>query len=186
MSWRKGEITARMNERDYPHIVELPLPFSGFRSQSDELLAFHRERGIRAGRSGGRRRAFRCPRLPLRPRQHVAHRFRIPLATSRRADPPCVESVRYLVERRSARALYLADDRQHVGCVTAREGLDRRCGTLPGGPPARPPPARPVQWPALQKSGVVSNIIQTRMRDRLRLTNTERFPALPTQERPDE
>jgi hypothetical protein len=26
MSRRKGEITARMNERDYPHIVELALP----------------------------------------------------------------------------------------------------------------------------------------------------------------
>jgi hypothetical protein len=35
-----------MNERDYPHIVELPLPSIGFRSQSDDLMAFHRERGI--------------------------------------------------------------------------------------------------------------------------------------------
>jgi hypothetical protein len=32
---RKGEITARMNERDCPHIVELPLPSGGFRSKSD-------------------------------------------------------------------------------------------------------------------------------------------------------
>jgi hypothetical protein len=30
MTRRKGEITARMNERDYPHIVELPLPEGGF------------------------------------------------------------------------------------------------------------------------------------------------------------
>jgi hypothetical protein len=35
-----------MNERDLPHIVELPLPSGGFRSQSDDILAFHRERGI--------------------------------------------------------------------------------------------------------------------------------------------
>jgi hypothetical protein len=42
---RKGEITARMNERDYPHIVELPLPSSGFRSHSDDMLAFYRKRG---------------------------------------------------------------------------------------------------------------------------------------------
>jgi hypothetical protein len=35
-----------MNERDFPHLVELPLPAGGFRSQSDDMLAFHRERGI--------------------------------------------------------------------------------------------------------------------------------------------
>ena len=46
MGRRKGENTARMNERDYPHIVELPLPSGGFRARSDNVLAFHRERGI--------------------------------------------------------------------------------------------------------------------------------------------
>jgi hypothetical protein len=50
---RKGEIIGRMNERDYPHIVELPLPSSGFRSQSDDMLAFHRERGIALGAAAG-------------------------------------------------------------------------------------------------------------------------------------
>jgi hypothetical protein len=30
MNRRKGEITARKNERDYPHIVELLLPSGGF------------------------------------------------------------------------------------------------------------------------------------------------------------
>jgi hypothetical protein len=50
---RKGEITARMNERDFPHIVELPLPSSGFRSKSDDILAFHRERGIERRRGRG-------------------------------------------------------------------------------------------------------------------------------------
>jgi hypothetical protein len=29
-----------MNERDFPHIVELRLPAGGFRSQSDDMLAF--------------------------------------------------------------------------------------------------------------------------------------------------
>ena len=52
MSWRRG-FTARMNERDYPHIVELPLPSSGFKLQSDEILAFHRERGIEPRRGSG-------------------------------------------------------------------------------------------------------------------------------------
>ena len=60
MTQRKGEVTARMNERDYPHIVELLLPSGGFRSKSDERLAFHRERGIehRRGRGGYADRQF--------------------------------------------------------------------------------------------------------------------------------
>ena len=44
---------ARMNERDCPHIVELPLPSGGFRAKSDDILAFHREGGI-APRRGHR------------------------------------------------------------------------------------------------------------------------------------
>jgi hypothetical protein len=31
MTRRKGEITGHQNERDFPHIVELPLPSGGFR-----------------------------------------------------------------------------------------------------------------------------------------------------------
>ena len=54
LSRRKGEITARMNERDYPHLVELPLPPGGFRSTSEDMLAFHRERGIQSRRGRGR------------------------------------------------------------------------------------------------------------------------------------
>jgi hypothetical protein len=53
MARRKGEVTSAMNERDYPHIVELPLPSGGFRSQSDDMLAFHRERGIEPRRGRG-------------------------------------------------------------------------------------------------------------------------------------
>jgi hypothetical protein len=54
MTRRKAEITARMNERDYPHIVELALPPRGFRARSDAMLAFHRERGIQLRRGQGR------------------------------------------------------------------------------------------------------------------------------------
>jgi hypothetical protein len=43
-----------MNERDYPHIVELAVPSGGFRSKSDEMVAFHRELGVEARRGRGR------------------------------------------------------------------------------------------------------------------------------------
>src|SRR5262249_56515286 len=53
---RKFEITAHMNERNFPHIVELELPPGGFRTQSLEFEAFHREHHIliRRGRSDAR------------------------------------------------------------------------------------------------------------------------------------
>jgi hypothetical protein len=54
MSRRKYVITARMNERDYPYIVELALPPGGFRARSDDMLAFHRERDIQIRRGQGR------------------------------------------------------------------------------------------------------------------------------------
>jgi hypothetical protein len=54
VSRRKGEITARQTERDFPHLVELPLPPGGFRSTSDDMVAFHRERGIQTRRGLGR------------------------------------------------------------------------------------------------------------------------------------
>jgi hypothetical protein len=34
MSRRKSEITGHMNERDFPHLVELELPSGGFRNKS--------------------------------------------------------------------------------------------------------------------------------------------------------
>src|SRR5262249_41099664 len=56
MTRRKFEITAHMNERNFPHIVELELPPGGFRTQSLEFEAFHREHHIliRRGRSDAR------------------------------------------------------------------------------------------------------------------------------------
>jgi hypothetical protein len=46
MTRRKGEITARMNERDFPQIVELALPEGGFGNRLDEFEAFHRLRWL--------------------------------------------------------------------------------------------------------------------------------------------
>ena len=45
MSRRKSEITGHMNERDFPHLVELELPPGGFRNKSQEFESFHREPG---------------------------------------------------------------------------------------------------------------------------------------------
>jgi hypothetical protein len=54
MTRRKGEITGRMNERDFPHLVELALPSGGFGNRTAEFAAFHRERGIELRRGRGR------------------------------------------------------------------------------------------------------------------------------------
>ena len=54
MTRRKGKITAR-NERDYPHIVELPVPSGGFRETGFAIVAFHRERGLATKYGRGRK-----------------------------------------------------------------------------------------------------------------------------------
>jgi hypothetical protein len=54
---RKGEITGHHNERDFPHLVELPLPSGGFRNQLSEFDAFHREQHLQARRGRGRNEA---------------------------------------------------------------------------------------------------------------------------------
>jgi hypothetical protein len=56
MTRRKGEITARMNERDFRHIVELRLPDGGFGTRLDDFEAFHRLRGIDSRRGRRQRR----------------------------------------------------------------------------------------------------------------------------------
>ena len=48
MSRRKREITGLMNERDFPHLVELALPPGGFRSV---FLEFDRRIPVRRGRN---------------------------------------------------------------------------------------------------------------------------------------
>ena len=46
MNRRKGETTGAMNERDFPHVVELALPPDGFSDQGSGFEEFHRKRGI--------------------------------------------------------------------------------------------------------------------------------------------
>jgi hypothetical protein len=60
MTRRKGEISAKMNERDAPHIVELALPEGGFGTRLNDVDAFHRLRGIesRRGAPAAARRRF--------------------------------------------------------------------------------------------------------------------------------
>jgi len=55
MSRRRGEQTARMNERDFPHIVELPLPPGGLGHWEGAIATFHDERGIAMRFGRGRR-----------------------------------------------------------------------------------------------------------------------------------
>ena len=43
---RKSEAVRFMNERNFPHLVELELPLEGFRSVLLEIDEFHRERQI--------------------------------------------------------------------------------------------------------------------------------------------
>jgi hypothetical protein len=57
MTRRKGEITGHQNERDFPHLVELPLPPGGFRGQLSEFDAFHRDRRLQVHRGRGRNEA---------------------------------------------------------------------------------------------------------------------------------
>jgi hypothetical protein len=54
MTRRKGEITGRMNERDFPHIVELQVPVGGLGDRIWEFDAFHRDRGIQSRSGRGR------------------------------------------------------------------------------------------------------------------------------------
>src|SRR5262244_2455115 len=57
MTRRKFEITGHLNERDFPHVVDLELPPGGFRNKSLEFDAVHRERSIPIRRGGGRHEA---------------------------------------------------------------------------------------------------------------------------------
>ena len=59
MTRRKREITGLMNERDFPHLVELALPPAGFRGVFLEIDAFHRQRRIPVRRGRSRHEAER-------------------------------------------------------------------------------------------------------------------------------
>jgi hypothetical protein len=56
MPRRKGERTARMNERDFPHIVELAVPERGFGTTLHAIHDFHRDRGLESRRGRRQRR----------------------------------------------------------------------------------------------------------------------------------
>jgi hypothetical protein len=53
---RKGERTSRTNEREFPNIVELPVPPNGFGKTLDLIHEFHSERGLDIRRGRGQRR----------------------------------------------------------------------------------------------------------------------------------
>jgi hypothetical protein len=95
----------------------------------------------------------RCPpRAPdaatidLRSCQHVAHRLRVPLPVARRGDPARVQSVCDLMQRRCARAPYLADHREHVCRVLIRQRLDGRYGAYAA--------MNAPRWPMAQRLNV--------------------------------
>jgi hypothetical protein len=46
MSCQKGEPIGRMNEGDFPNLVELPVPPGGFQGRDLEFDEFHRQRSI--------------------------------------------------------------------------------------------------------------------------------------------
>jgi hypothetical protein len=56
MAQRRGERTTAQNQRDFPHIVEMSVPPSGFGVRLDSMYQFLRERNIEARRGRGQRR----------------------------------------------------------------------------------------------------------------------------------
>jgi len=59
MSRYKGRSNTRLVERNFPHIVEMPVPAGGFGRQLDRMYDWHREHGIEARRGSGRREETR-------------------------------------------------------------------------------------------------------------------------------
>ena len=55
MTRYKGRPSAKSNERDFPHIVEMIVPEGGFGKALDAMYEWHIHRGIRAINSAGRR-----------------------------------------------------------------------------------------------------------------------------------
>lgn len=47
MARRKGERTFKMNERDFPHVVSMPMPEGGFGKRLFDMYAWHEKRGVR-------------------------------------------------------------------------------------------------------------------------------------------
>jgi hypothetical protein len=102
MTRRKVETTGLMNERDFPHVVELALPPGGFRSRSSKFEAFHRELGIPIRHGRGRHKA-----------EQFYVRFCFPHATAADAfrDRFGGERLRYTLQKPRPRALKLKPKR---------------------------------------------------------------------------
>jgi hypothetical protein len=76
MNRRKGETTGRMNERDFPHLIELAVPPRGFQDQDLEFDAFHREHGIPIRCGSGHQEEGQFYVRFCFPRADLAHAFR--------------------------------------------------------------------------------------------------------------
>jgi hypothetical protein len=83
MTRRKSEITGHQNERDLPHLVELPLPPGGFHGQLSEFDAFHRERHLQVRRGGRSQRGGAALRAVLLSRRWDGRR--VPRSLRRQA-----------------------------------------------------------------------------------------------------
>jgi hypothetical protein len=57
MTRRKGEITSAKNERDNPHIVEMPVPLGGLGMALNAMHDWHRQRGVKSKSGRGWRAA---------------------------------------------------------------------------------------------------------------------------------
>jgi hypothetical protein len=71
---RKREQTAKRNERDFPHIVEVAIPANGWGNLLNEMLQAHNVLGIREYRGEGRfdlTEGRDCGRWCFENRQHA-------------------------------------------------------------------------------------------------------------------
>jgi hypothetical protein len=76
MNRRKGETTGSMNERDFPHLIELAVPPRGFQGQDVEFDAFHRDHGIPIRCGSGQQKEGQFYVRFCFPRADLAHAFR--------------------------------------------------------------------------------------------------------------
>ena len=51
----EGRFSAKLIERDFPHIVEVVVPPGGLGTKLDAMYAFHTQHGIKPHRGSGRR-----------------------------------------------------------------------------------------------------------------------------------
>jgi hypothetical protein len=88
MSGRKGETIGAMNERDFPHMVELALPPGGFSDQGQGFEEFHRERGIPIRPGRGRHEATQLYVRFCFPNASAADAFRVRFGGERATYAP--------------------------------------------------------------------------------------------------